>query len=223
MTKRSEPSAAAIAAAGWWAEAVRAPHYDNGDSSGMAGMLMTLVAARQPDAKPEQRLSFADILAGKLQSNLDRLNKFSDWSDADRSITIGVDYGPDHELAEAAREAGISTSKFPWKTTMWIHASHVTVSAGYGAAQKLVWASDEWQASRPVCGQQKWDESRTDYREYHGEPFLCSEARYHDGQHAYDQPLELCASCGRRDDYYHSADERGHMPDFHEFVAPVSA
>lgn len=208
--------AAAIAAAEWWARAVQAPTYDNGDRSGMTGMLMTLVAAHQPDAQPQQAASFAEVLAPRLQADLDRMASF----DGDPYICVGVDYGPEKILADAARDAGISTSKFPWKTMMWIRPDHVTVSAGYGAATTLVWASGEWLSNRPVCTSQKWDESRTDYRTYHGEPWSCSLPIYHDGAHQFDRPLALCVTCGRPDSWYHRADERGHMPDFHEFAAP---
>lgn len=211
MNKTTDTTAAQ-AAAQWWASAIGAPTFDNGD--GLQSMLGTLLAAGKPAPTVSEARSFADILAARIQTDLDRCREYGD-------LSIGVDYVPDRILAEAAREAGISTLRFPWKTMMWVNDDHVTVSAGYRAPTVLVWASEEWLANRPVCGTQKWDESKTG-RDYGGEPWTCSLPKYHDEQqHRFDSPLTLCAQCGRPDDWHHDREERGHMPDFHTFEAPV--
>ena len=46
--------------------------------------------------------------------------------------TLGVDYGPDKILAEAASSAGLKM-EFPYKTMMWVHDEYISVRYGYGA------------------------------------------------------------------------------------------
>lgn len=205
----------AVKAAEWWAEQVGAPTFRNVDANSgpddqrlgtFAGFFGSLIADRHPVSK-EQGARFVEALAPRIQKIMDR----------GYGMGLGVDYGPDPELADAADAAGIHLSRFPWKTTMWAKPDHISVSAGYRGRQVLVWASDDWLANRPVCDSQKWDETRQD-REYHGESLACSLPIYHEEGHRYDRPIELCRLCGHRKGWYHNADERGHMPDFHEFV-----
>jgi hypothetical protein len=50
-------------------------------------------------------------------------------------LCVGVDYGPDDILADAATEAGILDADWPWKTTMWLRYGEeklIEVSEGYG-------------------------------------------------------------------------------------------
>ena len=199
---------AAIAAAQWWAEAIKAPRFDNGDPNGMAGMLATLVAARSPEPTEQTSTDFTTALATLIDGRLSRYP----------SLTVGVDYGPDAILYDAAVAAGISGSRFPWKTVMWIELDHVTVSAGYGAAARLVWASDEWRENRPQCLIQKWDDKQVG-RDYHGEPWQCSLPKYHDGKCQFDLPLALCSKCGHPEKFWHDAEDRAHATDLHAFKA----
>lgn len=45
----------------------------------------------------------------------------------------GTDYDPCHGLAIPGTKAGLPSQQFPIKTRMWIHDTHLTLSAGYGA------------------------------------------------------------------------------------------
>ena len=45
---------------------------------------------------------------------------------------LSVDYHPDKTLSTAAKAAGLQM-EFPWKTTMWLSAGSLSLSAGYGA------------------------------------------------------------------------------------------
>lgn len=204
-----EAASPAEAAAQWWAKAVAAPDFNNGDP--IASALGTMLAARS--AEPTQTASqrFVEVLAGRLEQRLTQSSY----------VSVNVDYGPDLLLADAATEAGIDGhNRFPWKTHMWVYRDRVVVSAGYRARHELVWASPEWLANRPVCGEQYWNPGRAEEATYHGDPWCCSLPQYHEEPHQFDQPLALCARCGRPDDWYHQRDERGHMADFHEFEGP---
>lgn len=204
-------SPAAAAAAQWWAQAVCNPRFDNG-SGDIAGLLAVMVSEQHPVGASEAQ-RFAAALAPKLE----RYAK----ADSDYAGCVGVDYGPDPVLGDAAKEAGISRNRFPWKTNMWIRSDLVTVSAGYGAGTALVWASDEWLATRPLCDSQKYDTEkyRTD-RDYHGEPWSCSLPVHHSERCAYDRPLALCGKCGQPEKYWHAADDGYGKPRAdHKFTA----
>lgn len=220
MTIESTTTTAAQAAANWWAEAIgEPPRFDNGDRSTngqIISMLATMAAAGQPEPTDGQREGFAALLATAIQAQLDRFPE-RDWA-----VTVGVDYGPDLILADAAKAAGVPTSRFPWKTMMWVYSDHVTVSAGYAAPTRLVWASEAWLADRPVCSTQGWDGAKhaSAGRDYHGEPWACSLPIYHDEPHRFDTPLALCGKCQRtKGAYLHDREEWGGMPGFHEFEA----
>lgn len=180
----------AKAAAEWWATAIQAPRFDNGDTgmgSLLAGALATMVAANQPAPSDHAQRGFVVSLAARVETMLRR----GDY------CSLGVDYGPDANLANSAEDAGLSTARFPWKTNMWVTPDRITVSAGYGAAEKLVWASQWWLTHRPTCGRQQYDEAKyLAQRGYKGEPWACSLPEYHDEPHQYDVPLTLCAACG---------------------------
>ena len=206
MTETETRHPAAVAAANWWAKAIGAPTFRNTcerDSTqdqlngGMAGMLASVLADQHPVTE-ETGAAFAELLAEEITRRT---------ADGRVGVTLGVDYGPDMVLAGVAGRVGVDGSRFPWKTTMWVKGDIVTVSAGYGAAQRIVWASDEWMANRPPCARQRWDRTRGCDAEYTGDPFVCSLLKYHEGDCQHDTPVSLCRTCGHRsDDYIHTED-----------------
>lgn len=129
MTGTGEMGPQALAAARWWADAIRSPHHDNGD-------IMFNLLARLPRPEPlddDQLTAFVNHLSATIQQHIDH----NTWT-----LTLGVDYGPDPELSDAARAAGINTRPlgFPVKTCMWVKPGvSVTVSAGYRAPDKTIW------------------------------------------------------------------------------------
>jgi hypothetical protein len=217
---KTKTSPAATAAAQWWAEQVGAPAFRNTDSSdspedqrnmGLAGAMASMIADRHPVSATAGE-KFVAALVPRIQRHLDN----------GVHATLGVDYGPDMELAEAASEAGVNSSRFPWKTIMWVEADHVYVSAGYRGRHTLVWASEEWLANRPICGAQKWDDVKGEklgWRNYHGEPWQCGLPKYHEQACEHTAALALCATCGAPDGWAHDPERSGRTADFHEFVA----
>ena len=204
---------AANAAATWWANKVCSPTFDNGDSSdgGVTSMLGMLSASLTPYPSNIQLTKMIEVLGAKID---ERLAKHPEYG-----FTLHVDYGPDPMLYEVANEVGISTNRFPWKTTMWINLNYVTASVGYHGRTILIWASEEWLADRPVCTSQKYDESRARKdHDYHGDPWSCSLPVYHSEDCKYDQPLELCKTCDHPKDFWHDKEQRSYSTDFHEFV-----
>lgn len=178
-------SPVATAAAEWWAEQVGAPVFrqvrpeERDESSSATEMLLGFEAARHPVSEQAGR-KFVPALAKRID---DALARGLDW------YTLSVDYGPDPELAEAAAEAGVSCSRFPIKTNMWIRPDHITASRGYGARAVLVWVSPGWQ--RPPCG---------DSRQVDGYPVdeICTRPQYHDGAcGGWVSDPARCAACGR--------------------------
>lgn len=111
-------------AANWWVEAVRAPTYDNGDTSPQAG-IVTMMAMLGHDEPPNDRLeAFHNGLTELLKTN----KHIADFG-------LHVDYHPSYELGELAEQVGLDTgvNSFPWKTHMWFSDGGITVREGYGA------------------------------------------------------------------------------------------
>jgi hypothetical protein len=218
-SEKPGPSPAAVAAAGWWADAIGAPTFrltdDTSTATDRANMdLVAMMAVQHADAHPVGENAggkFAETLADAIDKALEG---FERWG-----VSLDVDYGPCMMLTNAATAAGVDGSRFPWKTNMRVTAQYVTVSAGYRAGHRLVWASDEWLANRPMCSTQDWDESEPYRDDYHGEPFACSLPQYHDEPHAHDHPISLCAVCGWTEDRSSHGSDRQYSRDPHDFVA----
>lgn len=182
-------TSAAEAAAAWWAQQVGAPVYRIVDErsspkerrdADFASMAMTMLAENHPisDAQGEK---FVAALVPVINKLLGRL----DW------VSFGVDYGPDLELANAAEAAGISFSRFPWKTHMSITRNYVTAALGYGARHKLIWESPDWK--RPPCGSHHYDDEG--YVNPANE--VCTQLKFHDGDCGeWATDPSRCQDCG---------------------------
>lgn len=119
----------------WWAEDVaKYASRDNGDVSLASAFITALEAPRREQAVPsaEQVEKFKDALRQSLK-------EWMDGADYRRSyISLGVDYGPDSILSEAAEKAGIDRNRFSWKTNMWIYPGQVKAARGYGQDNKVI-------------------------------------------------------------------------------------
>lgn len=109
-------------AAQWWADQIASPKFDNGDDSNAGGMSMMLAMIAHKPVANEGIEKFKTDLATLI---------------IERSpYSIGVDYGPDAILRDAATLSGLEDNgivQFPWKTNMWFRAGSIAVSCGYGA------------------------------------------------------------------------------------------
>lgn len=125
-------------AALWWGEKVGGggSHHDNGDrtgASGLAGIFADLLSEHVSD---EKTLLFSEILS----------KKFMEYYHTGReTIIVDCDYAPCGILSDAAKEAGIKASNFPWKTSMHIRYNdgEVLVKNGYGAPWKTIYPKGE--------------------------------------------------------------------------------
>jgi len=120
-------------AAKWWADKLRnvgLGNFDNGDKSeaGFFAMLMGSMLAMDTQPAVETIDKFEERLAETIKEQVETRG----------SMTLSVDYGPDYILGSLAQETGVSTNGFPWKTTMWIEANKVSVSAGYAAPMENI-------------------------------------------------------------------------------------
>lgn len=151
MTIRPE----ARAAADWWASRL-ANGSDDHDLGGRDEAERDLTAtARAGSAALRQRFtaeqveSFADQLGEHIERHLVKCESYPNegaWDPADPRRgsalrAIGVDYGPDPVLNDAAERAGIKLKQFdlPMKTVMWVNPGEVSVAEGYGAAFVVIW------------------------------------------------------------------------------------
>jgi hypothetical protein len=119
------------AAAQWWATALRSPRQDNGDA--LQSFLLAAVSSWKNPPSATSLAAFASSLADIIDNKLAAGTK---W------LSIGVDYGPDPELAEAMTSAGVNPRDVAWpcKTRTSIAAGkYVTAAAGYGASEVQIW------------------------------------------------------------------------------------
>lgn len=134
MSERIMDEEIAGAAAAWWRRAVEHPKFDNmgkneppDRDSEMASIFALLgVPPTSPDVFAAFEREVVKILLHGSTAH--------DFAKAWPSY-VGVDYGPDPYLAEAAANAGLPEARFPWKTSMWIDwlKPAVRVRHGYGA------------------------------------------------------------------------------------------
>lgn len=129
----------ARAMAAWWGERVGGrTHHDNGDHKNMASVFAGILADTMNEPADESKINkFVDILTEKILKQAEE-NPFS------LRHHLGCDYAPSKFLSDAAKEAGISSNNFPWKTSMGIREINdgetiVEVYAGYGAGWKQIW------------------------------------------------------------------------------------
>jgi hypothetical protein len=184
----TETMTAARAAAQWWAKQIGVPVHkvvgdDPADPDRAVGdfifVAMQIVAARHPVSESQ-----GERFAAALEERIDgMLAGGGTW------ISIGVDYGPDRQLAEAADAAGVDCSRFPFKTHMAITPNYVTASLGYGAQARLIWQSPTWE--RPECRSIRHDPTTDRFLIE-----LCGRPRFHDGDHGdYIPDPERCEAC----------------------------
>lgn len=112
---------AAKATAKWWRDRLTRLHHDNGDNSQqcqMAGLL-------------------ADLLATENKPTTEQLDKFEEnlteliSKENIVKINLDCDYTPCIMLYEAAMNAGIDASVFPWKVNTITTDNLLKVSDGY--------------------------------------------------------------------------------------------
>jgi hypothetical protein len=121
-----------------WVQMLINPKYDHiGDSEPMkfeyfATMIMADMLPK--NSTPEIMEKFKVALRGNLLSPFETkyMQNGKEVSYSKMVTYLSVDYDPDLILRDAAEKAGLKT-KFPWKTSMRLTDSYVTVSYGYGA------------------------------------------------------------------------------------------
>ena len=112
-------------AVNWWVEKLvgNQPH-SNGDNSYTSIMTCLLADSMVKKISKKQLDTFKKVLATKIEEE----------AKAWQEVSIGCDYGPCVMLEQAALEAGISATNFPFKTWMYISGKDgVVVRDGYGA------------------------------------------------------------------------------------------
>lgn len=190
--ERTEYHPAAVAIANWWADkaGVVTGNGDTSDRGGFTTALAVIAGVQGQKIAPSKRDAFVDALARRVTAELARYAA-AEWGQR-MSVTIGVDYGPDPMLADAAEEAGVPRGAFPWKTMTWTYADHATASLGYRGRSVLVWQAEDWE--RPVCGASKYSDGPA----YERLPWKCSSLIHHDGDHDFSTPQPLCVGTIQR-------------------------
>lgn len=129
-----------------WCRSLRSPKFDNGDNS-FAGVLGGALQAHLAEVQTAKVHDFdaaierfREALAGRLKLCRDRSGELDGGKHPDGSSStyyfnrsLGVDYGPDRDLAAAAEAAGIPRSAFSIKSRVSFYGdNYVSASFGYG-------------------------------------------------------------------------------------------
>jgi hypothetical protein len=165
----SEPASAGRAAAEWWGRQVydRRPGRDTGD------MTTTMWAAYADHVDPpapapaHTRAMFEDAVAAFVDGQLTKGRGY---------VFLRSDYGPRGDFDQLAMATGAPVDRFPFKTSTWAFADHVTVRRGHQAPERLIWHAPGW--VRPWCETGDYDEG--------GERVGgCVLPKYHDEPHKF--------------------------------------
>lgn len=168
-------------------------------SSDFAELSLMRLAADRP-VPPGAAPVFVAELAKRIEDMIGRTDR----------VSLSVDYGPERVLAEAAKAAGISTSRFPIKTHMTITPQYVTASLGYRGPDRLIWQHPDWK--RPACQSLAYDERTGKF----GDDW-CTLPRFHDGEHGdWKADPRRCKGCGLNEGGHFNRPRDG---DFHSFDA----
>jgi hypothetical protein len=153
------------------------------ESADLASVMQSMLASSHPVDQ-----AAGDKFVAELTKRITELLECGRW------VSLGVDYGPDMILYNAAEAAGVNSSRFPWKTHMSVTAEYVTASLGYGARDRLVWSSPDWQ--RPACGNNRYVGSGYE-QQVDTANVICTRPKYHDGDCGDWVPDPArCGDCG---------------------------
>ena len=155
----------AHAMAAWWGDKIsgHGAWHDNGDHNNLASVFAGLLADTMTEEADESKVNkFVDILTEKI------LEQANDGHLFELRYNLDCDYAPSQFLSEAAKEAGIKSDNFPWKTSMAIRENQngetiVEVSAGYGASWEQIYPIKNEENSfgaKTFIKQQKWGNNR---------------------------------------------------------------
>lgn len=221
--------ACAAAAAAWWTQQVLNPKFQMVAPGGpedkpeyQTTQMLGLILSEQTPVQPGQDEEFHYALQAQIEMQMLQMRTRREQSDLDRpdwpiSVNIGVDYHPDGTLSAAAKQVGISTNRFPWKTRMSVYEDHVVASCGYGSPSALIWSAEGYQ--RPPCLSQQYADGGYHIRL----PYQCSKPSWHEGdgdrEHAYTIATPLCKHCGWPADIFHDRPEGGLRKMDHTFEA----
>jgi len=141
------PRPEAVAAADWWAKKLSEPvSHDLGrgaePSSGLANAVSALVRRQRSHAEIE---AFRQALADEIEQHLTEHSWLPDDPHFGSYMrSVGVGYGPDDVLSDAAEKAGFDLKMLdlPVKTVMWINPGVVKVAQGHGASITVIWGAD---------------------------------------------------------------------------------
>lgn len=112
-----------------WINALRKPKYNNG--GGIESVMASARASMIPKNNDEDTLTRFGVELKKLLME-GQVKQYGQGEPYTRFATyLGVDYGPDDTLSDAADAAGLKM-QFPWKTSMHMWTGHVQFSVGYG-------------------------------------------------------------------------------------------
>jgi hypothetical protein len=125
----------------WWVAQISAPlELRAVDGKRCGAPWVETVAIVGMTEEPEEKIErFRTVLAALVREERDKQHDkgMRPGDDIGPSMMLICEYQPVGMLAEAAKQAGINTLNFPFKTYMWV-ADGVYVKVGYGAYRERI-------------------------------------------------------------------------------------
>lgn len=115
-------------AVNWWVEAIQHLKMDSGEKSLPSAMIAfggNIGRQYTADEIKKFREALTEIVVDEMKQK--------------GRATLRVGYAPDYLLSKAGDVIGLGRFDFPCKTTMWIYADKVSVSAGNSAPEEVIW------------------------------------------------------------------------------------
>lgn len=116
------------AAVNWWVEAIQHPKLDSGENS-LPLLMIALGGNTSRQYTADEIKKFREALTEIVVDEMKQKGR----------VILRVEYAPDYLLSKAGGAIGLGQYDFPCKTTMWIYADKVSVSAGNSAPEEVIW------------------------------------------------------------------------------------
>ena len=137
LTKIQKEKLADIAS-NWWANKISGNfHHDNGDKSKGGQFAMFLADLGKKQLTQDQINNF------KTDLKIEIINAFEESYNC-YEMSLDCDYNPDYLLRKCAEKHDINSLNFPFKTSLYISPTAVTVRDGYMVGLVEIFATKEY-------------------------------------------------------------------------------